>query len=97
VAAVFSTWVVLAVISIVQTSSKATGAAAVAVGALESLTSPLFWLIAISFFALFFAAGRLRNDTIRIFLFWIPVTLIGVFGVTLTALYLYLFLHIPKG
>lgn len=52
--------------------SKATGLAALAGGLLESLFSPLFWLIAITVFALFFFASRLNTRLLRITLFWIP-------------------------
>src|SRR5579871_2502887 len=56
-------------------NSKATGLAAVAGGLLESLFSPLFWILAVSFFALFFAASRLNSKPLRILLFWTPVLL----------------------
>jgi len=49
-------------------NSKATGLAAVVGGFLESLFSPLFWILAVSFFALFFAASRLSSKPLRIFL-----------------------------
>ena len=42
-------------------NSKATGLAAVGGGFLESLFSPLFWILAVSLFALFLAASRLRS------------------------------------
>jgi hypothetical protein len=45
--------------------SKATGLAAVAGGLLESLFSPLFWILAVLFFALFFAASRLESKPLR--------------------------------
>jgi uncharacterized membrane protein len=52
--------------------SKATGLAALAGGLLESLFSPVFWLIAVTIFALFFFASRLNTRLLRITLFWIP-------------------------
>jgi len=47
---------------------KATGLGAVAGGFAESLFSPLFWIVVILFFGLFFAAGRLGNKIWRIML-----------------------------
>ena len=52
--------------------SKATGLAVLAGGLLESVFSPLFWIIAITIFALFFFASRLNTRLLRITLFWIP-------------------------
>jgi hypothetical protein len=40
---------------------KATGLGAVAGGFAESLFSPLFWIVVILFFGLFFAAGQARQ------------------------------------
>ena len=60
--------------------TKATGLAAVAGGCLEGFFSPLFWILAVSLFALFFAASRLNSKPLRIFLFWIPVTAISIVG-----------------
>ena len=57
-------------------NSKATGMAAIARGLLESFFSPLFWILAISFFALFFAASRLSSKPMRILLSWTPVTIL---------------------
>jgi hypothetical protein len=45
-------------------NSKATGLAAVAGGFLESLFSPLFWILALSLFALFFSASRLSTGIV---------------------------------
>ena len=50
---------------------KATGLAVVAGGLAESVFSPLCWILAVLFFALFFAASRLKNKLLRVFLFWI--------------------------
>ena len=47
-------------------NSKATGLAAVAGGFLESLFSPLFWILAVSFFALFLAASRQGRKTLNL-------------------------------
>jgi hypothetical protein len=52
--------------------SKATGIAAVAGYVAESFFSPLFWMVAILIFAIFFAASRLDNKALRVVFFWIP-------------------------
>ena len=64
----------------VLSTSKATGLAALAGGMLESLFSPWFWILAVLFFALFFAASRLTSRPLRILLFWTPATIISMFG-----------------
>ena len=56
-------------------NSKAIGLAAVAGGLLESLFSPLFWILAILFFALFFAASRLTSRPLRILCSGLPLPL----------------------
>lgn len=77
-------------------NSKATGLAAVAGGALESLSSPLFWILAVSFFALFFAASRLSNKPLRILLFWIPVTAISILGLGIFSLFTFAWIHFRR-
>ncbi len=71
-------------------ASKATGLAALEGALLESLFSPLFWLIAITIFALFFVASRLDNRVLRITLFWIPTLAICFVNITLVTLTTYL-------
>ena len=78
-------------------NSKATGLAAVAGGFVESLFSPLFWILAVSFFALFFAASRLSSKPLRILLFWTPVTSISMLGLGIFSLFTYLWIHFRKG
>jgi hypothetical protein len=51
---------------------KATGLGAIVGGVMGSAFSPLFWTLALVLFALFFAASRLENKTLRAILFWIP-------------------------
>jgi hypothetical protein len=75
-------------------NSKATGLAAVAGGLLESLFSPLFWILAVSFFALFFAASRFSSGPLRTLLFWIPVTTISALGCCIFAFFGYAMLYI---
>ena len=77
-------------------SSKATGLAAVAAGFLESLFSPLFWILAVSFFALFFAASRLSSRPLRILLFWTPVTAISILGLGILSLFAFAWIHFRR-
>jgi hypothetical protein len=72
---------------------KATGLGAVAGGLVESIFSPLFWILAVVFFAFFFAASRFGNKLVRIFLFWIPTPLFSTLWVSLLALFIYVFVH----
>ena len=78
-------------------NSKATGITAVAVGFLESLFSPLFWVLAISFFALFFAASRLNSKPLRILLFWTPVATISILGLSIFSLFAFAWIHFRRG
>src|SRR5512140_1011595 len=76
-----------------MSTEKATGMAVLAAGLLESLVSPLFWLLAILFFGIFFAASRMDNRVGRILLFWTPTlllsTLTALFTALIAALYFY--------
>jgi hypothetical protein len=54
--------------------------------------SPLFWILAVLFFALLFAASRFKNKLLRVFLFWIPTLTVSVFCVAIGALFTYLFI-----
>jgi hypothetical protein len=58
--------------------------------------SPLVAILAIVFFTLFFAAGRLKSKPLQVLLFWTPVTVISTFGLGLSALFAYAWLHAPK-
>jgi len=78
-------------------NSKATGVAAVVGGFLESFFSPLFWILAVLFFALFFAAGRLSSKPLRILLFWTPVTAISILGLGVFSLFTFLWLQVRRG
>lgn len=78
-------------------NSKATGLAAVAGSLLESLVSPLFWILALSLFALFFSASRLSNKPLRILLFWTPATVISTLGLGTFSLFTYLWIHFRRG
>ena len=78
-------------------NSKATGLAAVAGEALESFFSPLFWILAVSFFALFFAASRLSSKPLRILLFWTPVTAISILGLGIFSFFTFAWIHLRRG
>lgn len=78
-------------------NSKATGLAAVAGGFLESLFSPLFWILAVSFFVLFYAASRLSSKPLRILLFWTPVTAISILGLGIFSFFAYAWTHLRRG
>jgi len=77
--------------------SKATGLAAVVGGCLEGFFSPLFWILAVSFFALFFAASRLSSKPLRILLFWTPVTAISTLGLGIFSLFTFAWIHFRRG
>lgn len=59
--------------------------------------SPLCAILAIVFFTLFFAASRLQSKSLRLLLFWTPVTVISTLGFGFLALFVYAWLHVPKG
>jgi hypothetical protein len=77
-------------------NSKATGLAAVVAGFLESFFSPLFWILAVLFFALFFAASRLSSKPLRILLFWTPVTAISILGLGIFSLFTFLWVQVRR-
>ena len=76
---------------------KATGLGAVGGGLMGSALSPLFWTLALLFFALFFAASRLGNKILRVCLFWIPTVTVSVLVVAIVALWTYLSIHFRNG
>jgi chromate transport protein ChrA len=73
--------------------SKATGLAAIAGALLESIYTPLFWILSVSLFLLFFVASRLRNKPLRVIFFWIPTVTTSCVGVTVAAFFAYLLIH----
>ncbi len=78
-------------------NSKAIGIAALGGIALETLASPLFWVIAASLFAFLFAAGRVKSKPLRVILFWIPVTGIWIMGLGTGMLFMFIWLHFRQG
>lgn len=87
VAAVFVAEFVPAVYWFVRdaNSQKATGFAVLPVAFIESLLSPLFWVLAISFFFFFRWASRNENGVVRVILFWVPGVTSSIFSVGLLA------------
>jgi hypothetical protein len=60
----------------IRHQEKATGLAVLT----AELLSPVFWLLVLVVFGLFWMAGRLANKSLRILLFWIPATSISAIG-----------------
>jgi len=71
---------------------KATGLA----GLVGSIFSSLFWILAVLFFAFFFAASRFGNKLLRIFFFWIPTLLFSTLCVAVLALFTYVFVRLRQ-
>jgi hypothetical protein len=65
---------------VILSQQQATSLGAVAGWFSVTILSPFFWILAVLFFALFFAASRLSNKPLRIILFWIPVSVISAAG-----------------
>jgi len=74
-------------------TEKATGLAVLAGGLAESILSPLFWILAVLFFAMFFSASRLENKFLRVFLFWFPTLSVSTFGLGIVALFTFVFIR----
>lgn len=74
-------------------SERATGLAAVAGGFVESIFSPLFWILAVLFFMVFFRASRLGNKPLRILFFWVPTVALSTVSISIVALLTYAVLH----
>jgi hypothetical protein len=79
-----------------MSTEKATSLAAVVGGFIGSLFSPLFWVLAIVFFAMFFYASRLGNKVLRILLFWTPALLLSTLVVLVAALVVFALHHFPR-
>ncbi len=75
---------------------KAIGLGAIAGGLVESIFSPLFWILAVLFFGLFFAASRLGNKPLRILLFWIPTLFFSTLFVAVITLFTYIFIRFRR-
>ena len=79
-----------------MSQTKAIGLGALAGGLVESIFSPLFWLLAILFFAVFFATGRLTSSVFRILLFWLPAIGIASLGLGLLGWFAVLMMRIRR-
>jgi hypothetical protein len=75
--------------------SKATGLAAVVGLSLESLLSPRFWIVALLLFGIFFAASR-GGTVLRVLFFWIPTLTVSALGLSIFAMYAYLFFALSR-
>lgn len=76
---------------------KAIGLGAVAGGFLEDLLSPQFWILAVLFFCLFFAASRLTSKVLRVVLFWAPTLVLSTLGFVFIAFFAYLWMYFRNG
>jgi len=74
-------------------TEKAIGLAAVAGGFSEAMFSPVFWGLAVLLTLSFWAASRLHSKALRILLFWMPTLFVLVVGLSLTALFGYIYIH----
>ena len=70
--------------------SKATGLAAFKWMLLESVLSPKFWIVGVLLFGVFFAASR-GSTVLRVLFFWIPAVTVSALGLSVVAMYVYLF------
>jgi hypothetical protein len=52
-------------------------------------SSPVLWILAFLFFALFFSASRIKNTLLNTFLFWIPAVMLSTFVVAFLLLFAY--------
>jgi|SRR6516225_4731871 hypothetical protein len=74
-------------------NSKATGLAVIQSVFLESLYHPLFWILAIALFVIFFGASRSRSEGLRVLLFWIPTLAVSCISLMIGVLITYMTVH----
>ena len=79
-----------------MSQDKAVGLAVIPASMLESIVSPLFWLLAVTFFAMFFATGRLTSSVLRGLLFWFPTLFVSILGVGLLSWFALLMLRLKR-
>jgi hypothetical protein len=84
-AAITLVLLVPSVVMAIRYPEKATGLAVLT----AELLSPVFWLLVVVLFGLFWVAGRLTNKFLRIFFFWIPATSISAIGCIVLTFILY--------
>ncbi len=75
---------------------KAIGLGAVAGGLLETLFSPVFWLVTACFFSAFFFASQAKNSALRAIVFWIPASFLTVVAIASVRLYAYAAVHFGR-
>ena len=97
-AALFLSGYVLLFITAFRDASqnKATGLAVFVILLIESVRSPLFWLLAILLFTVFFAPARLSSNVFRVLLFWLPATAISSLGLGLLGWFVVLMLQMKR-
>ena len=91
-AAIVLAWVVILAPELFRglSEQKATG-----LGVLVAIIlSPVFWILALLFTALFFAASQIVNTLLKTFLFWIPTLLLSTLGVAIFAFFTYMFIRL---
>lgn len=66
VSSVVGTWLVLGIIAMLRTPSKATGLPVIWLGAIESLFSPVFWILSVGLFIMLFTAARATRAPLRV-------------------------------
>ena len=75
--------------------SKATGLAALKGLLVASVFSHRLWIVGVLLFALFFAASRGSTVLIVLF-FWIPTLTVSALGLSIVAMYSYLFFTLSR-
>jgi hypothetical protein len=75
----------------------ATGIAFSARGFREAMFSPVFWILAVLFFAAFYAAARLNSKALRVLLFWTPTVAACVVGLATLLLFAYVSVVAKRG
>jgi hypothetical protein len=97
-AALFLSGFVLMFITVFREASQnnAIGLAVFAIWLIDSVRSPLFWFLAILFFAVFFATGRLSSSVFSVLLFWLPAIGITSLGLGLLGWFTMLMLRIER-
>ena len=87
---IFLAWVVISwpVLKLIS-GERATGLSVF----VAFFSSPILWVLAVLFSALFFAASRLGNTFFKTILFWIPTLVVSTLGVAISALLTYLFIR----
>jgi len=66
--------------------------AAIGMGIFVRVLSPVFWALAVIVFALLFAASRIGNRLLTVFLFWIPAGVFSTLGIAILGLFTYVFI-----